>query len=104
MPALMVHPKSGALIPKDKSAFEIVLCCHGATPGGAWIVSRVPDATRTAAPEDGGKFYIPQAWVDRSEALGGFERMDMRTCQRVLITAHEFSMPHYRAVLKGLAP
>lgn len=102
MPALMIHPKTGALVPKDKSPFEILLCCHGETKGGAWKVSFGPDPRSYATPQEGGLLFIPVAWCDRSEALGGFERMDER-CQLKRVTVHEFSMPRYRAVLKGLA-
>lgn len=103
MPDLMLHPRTGQTIPKDKSAFEIVLCCHGETPGGAWIVSVAPDGGESASISEGGKFYLPKRMAERSEPCGGFERMDHR-CQRKLVTLHEFSMPKFIAVEKGLAP
>jgi hypothetical protein len=102
MPALMIHPRTGQPIPKDYSVFEILLCCHGDTKGGAWKLSIGPDPLAGAPPQRGGLFFMPQAWVDRSEALGGFQRMDER-CQRKLVTVHEFSMAKFHAVLKGLA-
>ncbi len=91
----------GDLVECDDSEFTVMLCCHGKTKGGAWIVSRDPDPD-SRAPDQGGVFFLPCKLADRSEPVGGFERTDTRL-QRRLVTVHEFSMPHYLAVEKRLA-
>jgi hypothetical protein len=100
MPALMLDPR-GRLVAKDSSEFCIVLCCHGETAGGAWIVSTDPDA-RSRDPQHGGIFFLPKKLAERGEVCGGFERMDGHL-QRKLVPLHEFSMPKFLAVQKGLA-